>query len=324
MTTKQRLPFWLWAITGLTLTLLVLNGCKDTGTVNEAGNLESCKILIDDQEWSSAIEVCEKVETDEGYHLTAQAYMGRSGIALFTLLDTLSGDNIDASTVLFKHIPDTTSDTNDYRSALQNLLTNMKVKDQIVYLESLILSGLLVFKELKTLLGLSVAGGVWSTCAGSTDSTMDFRLCTSWGPRFPDTADVSAGSISIFGGLGSDLYTNLCGANSHDSTFDSTYPQPIGAGTISSETTVDSCAIKVDSILDYNKTAYTNYTGDLKTNLEPLYYYEKFDTGQNFEVSSATGPTVSFCHTNYIALPDASDDIINDCEMLNFLTNPGF
>ena len=131
MKQKQK-PFLLWMILGLSVLLLVLNGCKDTDATHEAGNLEKCKILIDDQEWASAIDVCEEVATDEGYHLTAQAYMGRAGITLFTMLNTLTGDNVDVADLMFGYIPDTTSDANDYRSALENLLINIETKDQTV------------------------------------------------------------------------------------------------------------------------------------------------------------------------------------------------
>ena len=322
--------------------VVLIAGCKDTPAVHQAGLLETCKELIDERNWDDAISDCPDVDNDEGWHLTAQAYMGRAGLSLFDVVNTLlssSGDG-GASSIIFGYIPETAADTNDYKDALNALLgtdssgsPHISDKTQSVYLEALLVSSMLIFKELKTLLGLSVVDGVFTTC--SLDSTAD-NTCTfipTVGTQLVEGLEVP--ERLIFGGLGSSFYTGVCGQAS-DPTHDGTKqtdissdvtspandPDKIGV-TVTNDVTVDSCTIQVGSPLYYNKIASQGFTGASEiTGLEVLDFYSQMDQGKNFSFEvvpaydAVAAVELAFCNSGYIEPSGASDDKVNDCEIL--------
>jgi len=332
------------------LFLLLGVGCKDTSSVHQASQMEVCQGLVDDENWGEAISECADVENDEGWHLTAQAHMGRAGLSLFNVINTLLSSSEDGgpSTIIFGFIPETTSDANDYQSALDYLLgtdsagnPRIQQKTQAIYLEALLVSSMLIFKDLKTLLGLGLVDSEFTTC--SLDSTAD-NTCT----FIPTIKTQIVGTAEVpeklqFTGLGSSFYSGIC-SQANDPTYDGTKQTDVTTDeddpasvtnpkeklvvTVTNDITVDSCTIQVGSPLYYNKIASQNFTGASEiSGLEVLDFYSKMDHGRNFsfEVVEATGDTeateLAFCNTGYIALPDASDDKLNDCEILAMFTD---
>ena len=327
--------------------VIFLPGCKDTTAVHQSGVLETCKGLIDDENWDEAVSTCEDVDNDEGWHLAAQAYMGRAGLSLFDVVNTMmsSSDDDGAATVIFAYLPETTSDTNDYKSALESLMGNdssgkpyIGDKSQTVYLEAVLVSSMLIFKELKTLLGLGLANGAFTTC--SLDATAD-NTCT-FIPTI-QTQVVSTVEVPeklVFGGLGSSFYTAICG-QANDASFDGTKQTDVTTDeedpadppnkitvTVTNNVTVNGCTIQEGSPLYYNRIANQGFTGVSEiSGLEALDFYTMMDHGRNFafEVVEAYGSTpaveLSFCNQGYIDLPDATDDKLNDCEILAMFTD---
>ncbi|OGH00232.1 MAG: hypothetical protein A2600_07085 [Candidatus Lambdaproteobacteria bacterium RIFOXYD1_FULL_56_27] len=317
--------------------LLGLGGCKDTAPTHAAALLETCKLALDRQKWDDAVTACAKITTDEGYHLTAQAYMGRAGVSLLDILSGLSGGS-GSVTGLFSSVPATAAATTDSKKALDALFSIAK-PGQTVYLEGLLLSSLLIIKELKILASLSVAAdGTVTHCAsgGSLDGcSFSFSLSKTTYTE----ADVLAGVIPVsmtYSGLGTDIYAGLCsdsGSQTHNTkvvTATSTVNDPL-TGTaypvqVTEKNTIAHCTIKPGSVLYYNKVASANLTSSI-SGLAQLNFYAKMDTGNNysktFTSSSIASPgiTISICNADAIPVTEVTDLLLNDCELLYFLTN---
>jgi hypothetical protein len=326
------------------LMLLAFSSCKDSSATSDSGKLEECKILIDESNWGKAIEACEDASGDEGMHLAAQAYLKRAGLSLFSLISTVTqSGSTSTSAAMLSFVPDTTADAADYKAAL-DAINLVEEKTQTMYLETLLVSSMLVFKEFKALLDLSVIDGSISTCAGTPPSPENCDFAPQITER--GTAPLILPDKLVFSGLGSDFYTNLCGSvndPTHDGLFttDLTSDTEIPTSTtdpkekyvvkLTFDVTVDSCDIQTGSVLYYNKIANENITGfgDL-TGLDLLNYTENMDSGENFThtLAEATGDTpaktISFCNEGYIDLPASSDGKINDCEMLHYFMNSSF
>ncbi|MDT8445950.1 MAG: hypothetical protein RRB13_03505 [bacterium] len=309
-----------------------LSSCKDGTKTHEAANLEACKVAIDNQEWDAAVSSCAEVQTDEGYHLTAQAYLARGGVALFDVLSAMTGDNSSFST-LFNALPTTAAQVADIKLGL-TALAKIEAPDSFVYTEGLLASAMVILQALKAELSLDVAAdGTVSHCAsgGSIDGC-------SFGLTLSDTeytaSDVVAGAVPVtatFSGLSNDLYNSLC--DTQDSTSDSA---KVVSGRDSSDTydvnvtedfTVNGCTVATTSVLWFNQWASTGLatTGSTLTALDQLKFYSSIDTGNNFskEVSaSLLNPiTISICNSDAIPTTASGDLLVNDCEMLSFFTN---
>lgn len=309
------------------LLLVIVSGsllsCKDESAVNDSGKLETCRLYLDRSEWNSAVAACKDLESDEGRHLSALAYMGRSGFTISSLMLDLSESSGSATNLLYEKIPDTDAKKNDFKKALYKIMGEITNKTPTMYFEAVLLSSLIVFKELKTLLGLQIVNGAIQTCAGASGST-DISNC-SFAPTIttgPDTLH--------FSGLGSTFYKGVCGSIEADTTDDAnvgtskdTTTQFTDGVTITYDVTVDSCTVSEKSVLYYNKISSTEYGKSGKLDLSVLNFYTKMDMGGNFVVTPNTVP-ISFCNDGQIAVPDASDDKLNDCEILEYLKNPGF
>jgi hypothetical protein len=187
-----------------------------------------------------------------------------------------------------------------------------------MYLESLILSGLLVFDQLKDLLTLEwdSTNDLFTTCADSSSCSYA-----------PDATNDGTDDILLFTGLGSTFYTNICG----DSSSDAYNNVDLGEG-FNRDGTVFKCTIQSDSLLDYNKIAVNEYyaggSTEIKDAMLPFKFYENMDQGGN--VSEDVGApinTVYFCDDAiplYTPEPTSDDLKLSDCEILSYLTNPGF
>mgnify|MGYP004007399403 CR=1 FL=1 len=133
--------------------------------------------------------------------------------------------------------------------------------------------------------------------------------------------------ILLFTGLGSTFYTNICG----DSSSDAYNNVDLGEG-FNRDGTVFKCTIQSDSLLDYNKIAVNEYyaggSTEIKDAMLPFKFYENMDQGGN--VSEDVGApinTVYFCDDAiplYTPEPTSDDLKLSDCEILSYLTNPGF
>lgn len=316
---------------------LGLVGCKDTAPTHAAAQLEICKLALDKKKWDDAVTACSKITTDEGYHLTAQAYMGRAGVSLLDILSGLSGGSGSVAG-LFNSVPTTVAATADSKKALDALFSMVK-PGQTVYLEGLLLSSLLVIKELKTLASLSVAanGTVTHCASGGTLDGCSFSFSLSKAEF--TTADVSADSIPVsmtFSGLGTTLYDGLCsdsGSQTHSTkvvTANSTITNPATSAPypilVTEINTVAHCTIKPGSVLYYNKVASANLTSSI-AGLDQLNFYAKMDTGNNYSKTftsssiETAGITVSICNADAIPVTETTDLLLNDCELLSFLTN---
>jgi len=330
----RKAPFILFIL--ILCSSLMVQGCKDTEATHVAGLLETCKLLLNERSWEDAIETCGELESDEGKHLTAIAYMGRSGLTLSNLLVELTDSSATPTSLIFGQIPDTDAKAADYKKALQLIMGEITTKSTTMYLEGILLSSLLIFKELKTLLGLSVADGQIQTCAGDP---ADLNNC-SFAPTVDDVVHPTYGDVPgllVFNGLGTSFYQGICGdittdAASVDSSTDTTTTINISTtvevhGTVSVDVTYDvtihGSPIGRASALYYNKVASEAYAVSGTEDLSSLNFYGKMDTGTNFEIVVDPLPSISFCNSGAIEPPDASDDRLNDCEVLSFLKNPG-
>ena len=319
--------------------LVMAPGCKDTSAVHQGGVLETCSGLIDEQNWTEAISVCPDVGNDEGWHKTAQAYMALSGLSLFNLVNTLISSEDGATSSIFGYVPDTTADVNNYKAALDALLGTdaagnplIQEKTQLIYLESLLISSMLILKELKTLLGLELVGDTFTTCSidSTTDAcsfipTIETSPYLGVGPEIPDKI--------TFGGMGSDFYSGICGIAgdpSYDGTTVTVFNIDIGVPygtvdvTIDHDVTADGCAIQVGSPLYYNKIANQGFTGEgfEITGLEVLDFYPMMDSGGSFSFEILPSNSLAFCNAGQIEPPGASDNALNDCEILAMFTDP--
>lgn len=318
---------WLWT------------GCKDTKATHEAGILESCKLLLNDRDWKEAINVCGDLDSDEGKHLTAIAYMGRSGLLISSILVELTDSSNSPSTLIFNYIPDTTAKVSDFKAALRILMDDISVKDQSIYLEGILLSSLLIFKELKTLLGLSLVNGEIGTCAGDPADISNCDFAPSITEVYSSTYGYDVPGTLSFGGLGSAFYQGVCSDLTSDaavtvSKTDTATEIALSLvgdpdyGTIdvdvTYDVTIDSAPVQAGSALYYNKIASEAYAVSGTQDLSSLNFYSRMDSGTNFSVDVSPLPTVTFCNSGAIEPPDASDDVLSDCEILSFLENPGF
>ncbi|MCP4294982.1 MAG: hypothetical protein GY786_05200 [Proteobacteria bacterium] len=243
------------------------------------------------------------VTHDEGRHLTAQSYLGRGGITLFNLTRDMADPANDPSTLLFDYAPDTTSDTNDDKAALDIMMAStMKTKTQTMYLETLLVSSMLVFKELKTLLDLNLTNGTITTCA---DSIGDILGCNKFAPGIVGL-DIS------FPDLGTAFYDALC-EHSSDHILSGYTVSGIRFNLV----IINSCTIQTNSVLYYNKMPNQYYTGDGISGLSVFDFYNNMDTGNNFIINPVN---VSFCNDappGGVPIPDVSPDLkLNDCEIL--------
>jgi len=330
------------SIIGLILLFAVAlgaSGCKDTKASHAAGLLETCKLALDASTWDTAVTECSKVQTDEGYNLTAQAYMARAGVSLIDILTSMTGGSA-AISGLFGAVPTTAAQAADVKLALDSMFL-MKTPTQSVYLQGLLLSSLLVIRELQTLVGLQVdASGSITHCAasGSIDGC-SFKLSLS--KTTYTTADVLAGaSIPVdlnFTGMGTALYDGLCGASGGDThntkvvraysdvaVIPATTPVTYYPVDITEKLTINKCTVSTTSVLYYNNLAATNLTSSI-TGLDKLNFYVKLDTGQNYTKTFSAGmtspATVSLCNADAIPASGATDLALNDCEVLYFLEN---
>jgi len=300
----------------LLLILLVLVGvqsCKDSDASHQEAKLESCRLLVDEKQWDAAIAACEGVKNDEGWHLTAQSYMGRSGLSLFSLMADLTGDSVTPANLLFNYVPTTPAEAADYKQALDHIMLDVTEKTQIMYLEVMLVSSMLIFKELKDLLTLNVVNGSFTTCAGDP---ADITNCS-----FAPTLVAGVPPELSFVGLGTNFYDGLCGNSSSDvSAVGYQDSNPIEFKTV----TINKCTIQNDSVLYYNKLANDNYKGSGISGLSILNFYNSMDSGTNFSIT-LSGLSVSFCNADGILPPNATPDMqLNDCEVLGYLLNPGF
>lgn len=311
-----------------------VHGCKDTEATHVAGLLETCKGLLDERNWADAIDACEEVETDEGRHLAALAYMGRSDLTMATLLVELSDGSTTPTSLIFSKIPDTDQKVSDFKKALNLLMGEIEDKNQTIYIESVLLSSLLIFKELKTLLGLSLVSGEMKTCAGDP---ADITGCA-FTPEI--TIENSIPKTLLFEGLGADFYEGLCRditsdtdiASSKTDTTTTIENLTIGGGgdytpgtyDITHNVTVYGAAIGKGSALYYNKVASSEYAKVGSEDLSSLSFYHQLDNGENFSITLSPLPNAKFCNSGVIDPPDASDDVLSDCEILSFFENPGF
>ena len=318
---------------------LLTAGCKDTDATHVAGDLETCKILLDEQKWAQAIVACDAVNSDEGKHLTAIAYMGRSGLTMATMLTALSDSSNAPTTLIFENIPDTATKVSDFKTALYKIMGEIEEKDQSMYLEAILLSSLLIFKELKTLLSLTLVDGSLETCAGDPADISNCSFAPEMTEVYSDTYSRNVPGNIVFGGLGSSFYQGIGGdltsdTSVTDTTQDTTTEINLSLvsdpdyGTITVDVTydvtVDSAQISQGSALYYNNIASEAYAVSGTVDLSSLNFYERMDTGTNFSIVVSPLPSISFCNSGAISLPDATDDVLNDCEILNFLENPGF
>ena len=301
------------------LLLLAAEGCKDGKGTHLAAKTSKCKNYLDNSNWDKAIKTCQDLKTDDGYHKAAQAHMGRSGVDLFSLALELSEDSADATKLIYDKIPDTADKRSDYSKALALIMESVEKRTDVMYLEAVLVSGMLVFGELKKLLGLKLSQDTFTTCAGATGSE-DVTKCS-----FAPMAD---NTNLNFGGLGADFYSTTCGDS--DSTTDTSSGDPPG---VTRNVKVDGCTIQTDSMLHYNKIASEEYAkiGAKKVvdAVKALNFHSKMDTGGNFHRDIGPLGNVYFCQdTGHMSLqpekPVAGDGKLNDCEMLSYFENPNF
>jgi len=301
------------------LLLIIFSGflmtCQDESAVNDAGELETCKLYLDKSEWDLAVAACKDLETDEGRHMSALAYMGRSGLTMAALMVELSDSSGSATKLVYSKIPDTDAKKSDFKKALYKIMGEITNKTPTMYFEGVLLSSLLVFKELQTLFTLKFVDETFQTCAGTVDN-LDITKCS-----FASTT-TSAPYKFIFNGLGSEFYKGICGSIEGDTADDANIETSTDTFFNAFDVTVDSCTVSNKSALYYNKLASDEYEESGTLDLSLLNFYTKMDMGGNFSVTFNT-VSIQFCNDGQIALPVKMDDKLSDCEILNYLENSG-
>src|SRR3989339_899507 len=232
----------------------LLLGCKDEGATTQAGYLEDCKLYSDEMRWGKAIEACKLVDSDEGKHLLAQAYMGRAGIDFFGLMTRLAtADN--PMNLILDAVPSTAAKSKDYYRALAVIMDDIQVKSDTMYLEALILSSMLVYEQLVDLFKLKVKGSGISTCADVTLKRCSFEFTTT---------EVLGYTTGLgFSGLGGGFYDNPCqvptkttsiAVSTHKVHTVTNYITDLALDqAIDYDMTIYSCDIKAKSPLAYNR-----------------------------------------------------------------------
>ncbi|MBT6611153.1 MAG: hypothetical protein HOB38_03525, partial [Deltaproteobacteria bacterium] len=251
----------------------------------------------------------------------------------------LSDSSNTPTTLIFEKIPDTAAKVSDFKTALNKIMGEIEVKTQSMYLEAVLLSSLLIFKELKTLLGLTLVNGEIGTCAGDPANIDNCSFAPTLTEVYNTTYAKNVPGNVVFSGLGATFYQGICGdltsdVSVADSTQDTTTVVELSLeddpeyGTVNVDVTydvtVDSAQIGAGSPLYYNKIASEAYAVSGTVDLSSLNFYGRMDTGTNFSKIISPLPAIAFCNDGAIALPEASDDTLNDCEILSFLENPGF
>ncbi len=311
----------------LGMTLLGATACKETKATHPAGLLETCKALSDQKKWTDAIAACTKVTTDEGKHLAAQAYMGRAGLSLFGMLTALGGA-ADPTSLILTSIPSTAAKAKDYRAALEILMENIATPTDTTNLEALLLSSMLVYKELSALFDLKVVNGVVTNCgSGGTLEGCPFA--------FSITTTTSYASGLTFTGLGTAFYEAICqdpasstaiattASLTHKVTnFIVSLSQPLD---VNYTLTINGCTAQPKSNLAYNQAAGAAIVGftDLATSLAKLKIFSEMDKGLNFAQSASDlRDPIKLCNTGFVEPPIAGDGILNDCEVLGYFNPP--
>lgn len=316
--------------------LLVATSCKDSAKEHEAATVEKCQVHMDNGEWTDAIDSCSTIKTDEGYHLTAQAYLARGGAGLLSIL-TASSEGSSTLTGLFDSIPDTAAKKSDVLAGL-GYLTLIEAPEDIVYAEGLLGSALLILSELTDLMALELAAdGSITHCA--SDGTIDncsFSLSLSDDTYTADDVNAETGNAEVtatYTGMGTTFYDGLCG-QSNEADVHTTYTVTGRDSTdtfdvvITENFTVNSCAATDTSALYYNKWAAAGLADppEALNALSQLKFYDQIDTGENYSKvissDSLLNPiTISICNKDAIPVTGDEDMAVNDCEVLYFVTN---
>lgn len=307
------------------LLVFSLAGCKDDAASTQEGYLEDCKVYSDELRWGKAIEACAKVDSDEGKHLLAQAYMGRAGINLFGFMASVGTADNPMNQIL-KIVPKKAADSRDYYTALSIIMSDIQIKDDTMYIEALVLSSMLVYKQLVDLFNLKVSGTGISTCADVSLTRCSFEF------SILKTEGYTTGLA--FTGLGTTFYDNLCqiptktgsAATSSNKVYSLTnYLNDYALDwDIDYDMTIYSCDIKAKSPLAYNRIAGKKLAGNqlLGDALTQLKIAEALDSGYNFSQSvSDLRDDIALCNSGYNDPPVANDEILSDCEILGYLTN---
>ena len=312
------LKLTVWSILILSVAIFAVIGCKDSSASHKAAESQSCLILFNDKEWDDAIKACTDAGGDENLHYAAQSYMSRAGISLFNLLIDISDSSSNASKIFYDKIPDTASKMSDYNKALNIIMNDINTRTSIMNLEATLLSGMLIFNELKSLLDLTWQNDHFETCAGSPGA----ENITNCGFAPYDNA-----SVLTFGGLGTVFYDHVCG--------DSSVVTDTGTHTdgVARNVTIHGCTIQTGSLMAYNATAVAAYensgNSDIIDSIAPLKFKANMDQGANFNKSIGGLGNVFFCYNDVTndptpAKPVTDDAKLSDCEILGYLESPGF
>ena len=309
-TKKAKLGLKILTALVFSLTLL-LYGCKETPPSDEQSLLEQCRVYLDEGEWSDAVDACESAGGDEGYHKAAQAYMAKGGFSLYQLMLALVNDPTKVASIMFDFIPGTAANKSGFKTALTYLMgPKISTKSQEIYLESILVSSVLIFGELKDVFTLDITNDTFTMC--SLDATSGSPSACGF------TIGIDATPTLSFSGFGSSFYTNLC--DNAEASHDGLFHAPLNY-----DVTNDYCNVQVGSILQYHKAAHDAFvpsgrfvdgSGDI---LDILDFYTMFDSGFTGDVSGN-----SLCHPGYFAASDISPDDgkIYDCEILGAMLDP--
>lgn len=292
-------------------------GCKDSEQKHDAAKLEICKINLDDGEWDDAIDNCADVDSSEGKHLTAQAYMGRAGLNLSSLISNIDKLTDDPGDALFSYIPDSTQEKEDYRMAVSIIMKEIDTRTNLMNWEVMLMTGILVLGELKDLVNLTLTDGNFSTCASTNISNCSFSPKLDTAPT-PDKVN--------YNGLGTNFYKGLCDDITPNSTVSSTVGADNGTDTSGDphyDFTIHKCTIQNTSLLYYNKIAYEAYDPTTDRNYSVLNFYDRMDVGGDYTVDVNGSASVALCGKVSVATTGDEDLKLNDCGIFNFLANPG-
>lgn len=303
-------------LTAFMLIILGVVGCKDGEKTHDAAKTETCKINLDEGKWDDAIDNCGDLDDDEGKHYTAQAYMGRGGLNLSSLISQIDLLTVNPGDAIYEFIPDTTAKKNDFRMAISIIMKDITTRTNLMNWEVMLMTSILILGELKDLVDLSLADGTFSTCAST-----DISNCS-----FAPTINTTATPPEVnYSGLGNSLYEGLCDDITPNSAVASTVgaDQGTNVGTPTYNFTISKCTIQTTSLLYYNKVAYEAYDATTTKNYSVLNFYDRMDIGGDYTVSVEGSSDVALCGIVDVATTAADDLKLNDCGMFNFLANPG-
>jgi hypothetical protein len=176
MTTLPGCPSRFWRIRRpivaalLAISMSLLGGCDDEPKVTDE---DRCDEGLDEGDWDQAIKYCKQIESDSGYSRTAQAYMGRAGISLLSLIEKLGETELEGLALVLGAFTVTPVQFLDVEKAIEYLLRIESLSETDSF-NLIVASDVAIATVLQDSLGIEVDADTGElTISGITDAGLD-------------------------------------------------------------------------------------------------------------------------------------------------------